>query len=62
MRSERFEEGLKIRCDVLGSEYVDRSMQSADDFTMPLQELVTEVTWGAIQTRPGLSRARCAAS
>lgn len=56
MPSERFEEGLKIRREVLGPVYVDRSIQSADDFTMPLQELITEVAWGAIWSRPGLSR------
>jgi 4-carboxymuconolactone decarboxylase len=28
----------------------------ADDFNRPLQELVTEYCWGAIWSRPGLSR------
>ena len=45
MPSELFEKGLAIRREVLGDEYVDRSLAQADDFTMPLQELVTEHAW-----------------
>ena len=56
MASQRFEEGLAVRRAVLGEAYVDQAMASADDFTRPLQELVTEYCWGAIWTRPGLSR------
>lgn len=51
-----YDEGLKVRRDVLGSEYVDRSIARATDFTRPFQELVTEYCWGAIWTRPGLDR------
>ena len=53
---ELFEAGLKVRREVLGTEYVDKSIAQADDFTQPLQELVTEYCWGTIWTRPGLSR------
>src|SRR5215472_10120351 len=53
---KRFDEGLAVRREVLGAEYVDQSMAAADDFTRPLQELVTEYCWGAIWTRPGLPR------
>jgi 4-carboxymuconolactone decarboxylase len=48
--------GLEIRREVLGAEYVDKSIASADDFNRPLQELVTEYCWGTIWSRPGLSR------
>jgi len=51
-----FEAGLKNRREVLGAEYVDKSIASADDFNMPMQELVTEYCWGALWGRPGLSR------
>ena len=30
-RSEKFERGLKTRRSVLGAEYVDRSLEQADD-------------------------------
>lgn len=54
--SQRFEEGLKVRREVLGADYVDNSIKNATSFNMPLQELVTEYCWGEIWTREGLSR------
>jgi 4-carboxymuconolactone decarboxylase len=51
-----FEAGLKVRKDVLGAEFVDNAIKSADDFNRPLQEFVTEYCWGACWTREGLSR------
>lgn len=56
MPTQRYEDGLKVRREVLGTEYVDRAIAAADDFTRPLQELVTEYCWGEIWTRPGLDR------
>ena len=56
MDKKRYEEGLAVRRAVLGAEYVDKSLRSADDFTRPMQELVTEYCWGEIWTRPGLDR------
>jgi 4-carboxymuconolactone decarboxylase len=56
MDKKRYEEGLAVRKAVLGAEYVENSLRSADDFTRPLQELVTEYCWGEIWTRPGLDR------
>jgi 4-carboxymuconolactone decarboxylase len=54
--TKRFEDGLAVRREVLGAAYVDMALAAADDFTRPLQELVTEYCWGAVWTRPGLSR------
>jgi 4-carboxymuconolactone decarboxylase len=56
MDKKTFDTGLAIRSDVLGKEYVEKSMQSADDFNRPFQELVTEYCWGAAWGRDGLSR------
>jgi 4-carboxymuconolactone decarboxylase len=56
MTSELFEKGLKVRREVLGAEYVDASISQADDFSRPLQELVTEYCWGNVWGRPGLDR------
>lgn len=56
MNKELFEKGLETRRAVLGAEHVDRSLKSADSFTMPLQELVTQYCWGDIWNRPGLDR------
>ena len=56
MNKDLFDRGLNVRREVLGSEYVDKSIQSADDFNRPMQELVTQYCWGDIWTRPGLER------
>jgi 4-carboxymuconolactone decarboxylase len=56
MADDRFEQGLEVRREVLGSEHVDRSLAAASDFMRPMQEFVTEYCWGAIWTRPGLDR------
>ena len=56
MEKEMFEKGLKIRREVLGAEYVDKAISTADDFNRPLQELVTTYCWGEIWGRPGLDR------
>jgi 4-carboxymuconolactone decarboxylase len=57
MSSELFDKGLKIRTEVLGEAYVQKALQSMDEFNRPLQELVTEYCWGAVWGREGLSRA-----
>jgi len=55
MSNEKFEKGLALRKQVLGAEYVEKSMASADSFSMPMQELSTEYCWGHVWTRPGLA-------
>jgi 4-carboxymuconolactone decarboxylase len=56
MDKEMFEKGLSIRRQVLGAEYVDNAVSTADDFNRPLQELVTQYCWGEIWGRPGLDK------
>ena len=56
LRSEKFERGLKTRVEVLGQEYVDRSLAAVDDFNWPIQQLTTEWYWDEIWNRPGLDR------
>ncbi len=56
MNKEAFDKGLATRRAVLGAEYVDNSLRNADDFNMPMQELVTEYCWNEIWNRPGLDR------
>ncbi|OBH38513.1 4-carboxymuconolactone decarboxylase [Mycobacterium intracellulare] len=56
MDRETYERGLQIRSDVLGAEYVERALAGADDFTGPLQDLVTEYCWGAVWGRDELPR------
>ena len=56
MNESRYESGLKIRREVLGDVVVDNALNSADDFSKPMQDLVTEYCWGEIWGRPGLDR------
>lgn len=56
LTTKMYEEGLAVRRAVLGADYVDKAVGEANDFTGPLQEVVTEYCWGKIWTRPGLSR------
>ena len=54
MASELFNKGIKIRREVLGADYVDKSMNNVDEFSMAMQEYATETAWGMIWSRPGL--------
>ena len=56
MNKELFDRGLATRREVLGAEYVDASIRNADEFNMPMQELVTQYCWGDVWNRPGLDR------
>ncbi|MDA7947261.1 MAG: carboxymuconolactone decarboxylase family protein [Hyphomicrobiaceae bacterium] len=51
-----FKQGLEIRKSVLGDDYVEKSIASADDLTEDLQRHVTRHCWGAIWSRPGLDK------
>lgn len=52
--TDKFEQGLAIRRQVLGADYVDASINNATDFTMPMQELVTKYCWGEVWGRDTL--------
>jgi len=46
MDKDTHDRGLAIRRKVLGNEYVDRALKSADDFNRDFQRLVTQYCWG----------------
>ena len=54
--TELFDKGLKVRKEVLGEDYVNKSIAGADEFTRTMAEWSTEFCWGALWTRPGLDR------
>ena len=54
MSSEKYVQGMAVRREVLGDEYVDKAISS--DFTKPLQDLVTENCWGEIWTRSAIPK------
>lgn len=55
-RKTLYNAGLQIRREVTGADHVQRSNENCTDFSRPVQELATEVGWGAIWSRPGLTR------
>jgi 4-carboxymuconolactone decarboxylase len=56
MKREKYESGMAVRRAVLGDAYVDKAMAGANNFTKPLQDLVTENCWGEIWTRKAIPR------
>jgi 4-carboxymuconolactone decarboxylase len=56
MTADRYEEGLRIRREVHGPDYVDRVMSATNEFDRPMQDLANEYCWGAVWGRPGLDR------
>jgi 4-carboxymuconolactone decarboxylase len=58
MEKSAFDKGMALRREVLGDAHVDASWQRAqqNELTQTLQELVTELAWGSIWSRPGLDR------
>ena len=46
MDKEVHDRGLAMRRKVLGEEYVDRALKSADDFNRDFQRIVTQYCWG----------------
>jgi 4-carboxymuconolactone decarboxylase len=53
---EMFDRGLALRRDVLGADYVDGSIKSANDFMMAFQHITTEWAWGYAWGRPTLDK------
>jgi 4-carboxymuconolactone decarboxylase len=56
MNQDLYDQGLKTRREVLGSDYVDAALANADEFSRPLQEMITQFAWGEVWNRPGLDR------
>jgi 4-carboxymuconolactone decarboxylase len=54
MDLNQYDSGLQLRRRVIGEDYVDRALAGATDFTRPLQDRITEYTWGTVWSRPGL--------
>lgn len=54
---ELYEKGSKIRREVMGDARVDSSMAGLDDFDRDfMEQFITEMGWGAVWGREGLSR------
>ena len=51
---QQFEDGLAIRRQVMGEQFVDAAFANADAFTAPIQEFITRNAWGTVWCRDGL--------
>ena len=51
---QQYEDGLKMRKQVMGEAFVEAAFAKADAFTLPLQEFVTRNAWGTVWCRDGL--------
>jgi|ERR1700733_7589523 4-carboxymuconolactone decarboxylase len=54
--SDLYDRGMAVRRAVLGDEYVTASLANGNEFTKPIQRIITEYCWGAVWARPGLAR------
>ena len=52
----KFQHGLAVRRQVMGEDFVDKALNSASDFTKPMQELATANAWGEVWVRDGISK------
>ncbi|MBI0318673.1 bifunctional 3-oxoadipate enol-lactonase/4-carboxymuconolactone decarboxylase PcaDC, partial [Streptomyces javensis] len=55
-RADAYDQGIKVRREVLGDAHVDRAQSLADEFTGDFQDFITRYAWGEVWTRPGIDR------
>lgn len=56
MTESRFDIGMKVRKEVLGSEYVEQAFARTTEFDADFQRFITEMAWGSVWARPDLDR------
>src|SRR5881296_3405993 len=56
MTESRFDIGMKVRKEVLGSEHVERMQAHTTEFDADFQRFITETAWGSVWSRPDLDR------
>ena len=56
MTESRFDVGMKVRKEVLGSEYVEQALARSTEFDADFQHYITETAWGSVWARPDLDR------
>lgn len=54
MSDDQFEQGLAMRKQVMGEDFVARAYAGVTDFTAPIQAHITRNAWGDVWQRPGL--------
>ena len=56
MTESRYDIGMKVRKEVLGSEHVERAQAHVSEFDADFQHFITETAWGSVWARPDLDR------
>lgn len=56
MSDQKFEQGMKVRREVLGDGHVDRAEATKTPFDADFQRFITETAWGSVWSRPNLDR------
>ncbi|MGY8870457.1 MAG: carboxymuconolactone decarboxylase family protein [Pseudomonadales bacterium] len=56
MSREDYENGLKVRKEVMGEEFVQRAIDNTTELTQPVQDWINEHAWGSTWQRDGLPR------
>src|SRR5579883_1044727 len=54
--NERYEQGMKVRREVLGDEHVERAQARITELDADFQRFITETAWGSVWARPDLDR------
>lgn len=53
---QRYEQGIKVRTEVLGEKHVNRSIENLNDFNADFQNFISRFAWGEVWSRPGMPR------
>jgi len=53
MSKQDYENGLKVRTEVMGEAFVKRAQENTVPFTQPLQDWINEHAWGSTWQRDG---------
>lgn len=56
MTESRYELGMRVRKEVLGSEHVERAQANTTALDADFQRFITETAWGSLWSRPDLDR------
>lgn len=56
MTNDLYEKGMKTRRSVLGDAHVDKAEAAKTDFDQDFQEYIINSAWGAVWSRPGLTK------
>ncbi|MGB0733043.1 MAG: carboxymuconolactone decarboxylase family protein [Pontibacterium sp.] len=54
--TDKLNQGVKVRREVMGDEFVDRALDNCGEFGQPMQDHINEHCWGSTWQRDGLAR------